>query len=65
MNYQAMARALAVLFSLVWIVLVLMAFSVVGLSIRMLMNMSFLVSLLSALIIPIAVVWGLFIYFNK
>jgi hypothetical protein len=45
--------------------LVLMAFSVVGLSIRMLMNMSFLVSLLSALIIPIAVVWGLFIYFNK
>jgi len=65
MNYQAMARALAVLFSLVWIVLVLMAFSVVGLSIRMLMNMSFLVSLLGALIIPIAVVWGLFIYFNK
>jgi len=65
MNYGAVAKALAIFFSLIWIVLVLMAFSVVGLSARMLMNLSFLISLLAAMIIPIAVVWGLYIYFNK
>jgi len=65
MNYETAAKAIIALFSLVWIVAVLKAFFVVGFSVRMLMNSSFLLMLLAALLIPIAAVWALFIFFNK
>lgn len=65
MNYEMIAKAFVVLFSLCWVVAILKTFFIAGFSIRILLNPSFLILLLAALIIPIAVVWAVFIYLNK
>jgi len=65
LNYEMIAKTIIAVFSLLWIVAVLRAIFVVGFSLRMLQNPSFSLLLLCALVIPIAVVWGLYFYFNK